>query len=252
MTVLAASAASAMLAFAAPTLGSWSPDVAAAREYAQARPAQVTFAVRTAGRFFGHRTTRSVPSASVVKAMLLVAYLRRGAVRGRPLRAGERALLGPMVRRSDNDAASRIFVVVGDGGLTRLARAAGMRRFVPAGPVWGASRIDARDQTRFMLEVDRLVPPRHRAYAMTLLRTVVPNQRWGIGRVVPRGWALFHKSGWGSGTGAVDHQVALLTRGDLRVAVAITTTGNPSHKVGKVTLRGVAARLLRGLEDVAR
>jgi hypothetical protein len=66
-------------------------------------------------------------------------------------------------------------------------------------------------------------------------------------RVRPRGWALYFKGGWGSGTGWVDHQVALLRRGRRRVAVAILVTSSPSHAYGNETLRGVAARLLRGL-----
>jgi hypothetical protein len=233
----------------AQTLGAWSPDVAAARAYAASRPGAVSFAVRTQGRVFGHRTTRGVPAASTLKAVLLVAYLRRGSVRARPLRRADRRLLAPMVRWSDNATATRIRTLVGDDGLRRTARAGGMRRF-ETHPVWGLSRVDARDLTRFMFGIDRLVPPRHRAYAMRLLRTVVRAQRWGVGRVVPAGWTLHLKGGWGSGSGAVDHQVALLRRGPLRVAVAITTTSNGSHAAGKATLRGVAARLLRGLEVV--
>ena len=247
--MIAALCASACLAAAPTTLGSWEPDVAAARAYAATRPGEVSFAVRTEGRFWGYRTTRGVPSASVVKAMLLVAYLRRGSVRGRPLTHADRALLAPMIRRSDNAAATRVRNLVTDAGLYRMARAAHMQRFRTA-LIWGRSRIDARDQTRYFLHIDRLIPPRHRAYAMTLLRTVVPSQRWGVGEVAPPGWRLYFKGGWGSGTGAVDHQVALLTRGSLRVSVAIMTTGNGSHELGKVTLRGVAARLLRGLGSV--
>jgi hypothetical protein len=181
--------------------------------------------------------------------MLLVAYLRQGDVRARALRRGDRALLDPMVRRSDNLTATRVRDDVGDAGLRRLARRVGMRRF-STHPVWGMSRVDADDQTRFLLHVDRYVPKRHRVYAMRLLRTIVHSQRWGIGRVAPRDWNLYFKGGWGSGSGAVDHQVALLRRGRLRVSVAIMTTGNGSHAAGKATLRGVAARLLRGLEAV--
>ena len=233
----------------ATSLGTWSPDVAAARAYAAGRPGAVTFAVRTHGRFFGHRTTRGVPAASTLKALLLVAYLRRSAVRGRPLRRADRRLLAPMVRWSDNATATRIRDVVGDAGLHRAARAGGMRR-LRTHRVWGLSRVDARDLTRFILRVDRLVPARHRAYAMRLLRTIVPSQRWGVGRVAPRGWTVYFKGGWGSGSGAVDHQVALLRRGTLRVAIAVTTTSNGSHAAGKATLRGVFARLLRGLPAV--
>ena len=69
----------------------------------------------------------------------------------------------------------------------------------------------------------------------------------GIGRVAPPGWELYFKGGWGSGTGRVDHQVALLRRGDERVAIAVLTLADGSHAAGKVTLRGIFARLMKGL-----
>ena len=81
---------------------------------------------------------------------------------------------------------------------------------------------------------------------MKLLNTITPAQRWGIARVRPSGWRLYFKGGWGSGTGWVDHQVALLTRGDERVSVAILTYRDGSHAYGKETLRGIA-HALRGL-----
>jgi hypothetical protein len=179
--------------------------------------------------------------------MLLVAYLRQSSVRDRPLGAADRALLTPMVRWSDNVTATRVRDIVGDRGLVRLARRAGMRHFRPT-PVWGLSSVDAADQSRYLLHIDRLVPRRHRAFALRLLGSVVRSQRWGIARVRPRGWALYFKGGWGSGSGAVDHQVALLRRGGRRVAVAIMTTSSPSHEYGKATLEGVARRLLRHLD----
>jgi hypothetical protein len=98
-----------------------------------------------------------------------------------------------------------------------------------------------------MYHLQRYIPKRHRAYARYLLSHVIRSQRWGVGRVVPPGWKLFLKGGWGSGTGLVDHQVALLKHGRQRVALAIFTQFNPDHAYGKRTLRGVAARLLRGL-----
>jgi hypothetical protein len=139
--------------------------------------------------------------------------------------------------------------IVGDAGVYAVAHAAHLQRF-RTNVIWGLSRVDARDMTRFMLHVDRLVPRRHRAYAMHLLHTITASQRWGIARAKPCHWRLYFKGGWGSGSGAVDHQAALLTKGDMRIAVAITTTGNGSHAAGKRTLRGVAQRLLRGLARV--
>jgi beta-lactamase class A len=236
----------AALAAPAAAAAPWKPDVREARAYAEARLGTVSFAVRTERRLYGVAVRRTVPSASVVKAMLLVAYLREPGVRDRPLREADLDLLEPMVRWSDNVAATRVRDIVGNDALVRLARRVGMRAFSPAA-VWGLSRIDAADQTLFFLHLDRFVPARHRATALRLLATIVPSQRWGIARVRPPGWALYFKGGWGSGSGAVDHQVALLRRGARRVSVAILTTGSPSHAYGKRTLRGVAARLLSGL-----
>jgi hypothetical protein len=124
-----------------------------------------------------------------------------------------------------------------------------MRRFALRSP-WGLSRITAREQARFWLHLDRRVPARHRQYALRLLGGIVPSQRWGIGRVAPRGWSLHFKGGWGSGTGRVEHQVALLTRGADRVSLAVLSTAQGSHAYGKATLRGMAARLLHGLAGV--
>ncbi len=239
---LATGAAGAAVAEARP----WKPHIGHAREYAETRGGQVSFGVRTNRGLRGVGVRRAVPSASVVKAMLLVAYLRRPEVRRRPLRPDERALLGPMIRRSDNARASQVCNIVGTGGLARLAGRARMSNFRPTRP-WGLSSIDVADQTRFFLHIDRLVPRRHRRYAMRLLRTIVPAQRWGIARERPRGWALYFKGGWGSGTGWADHQVALLRRGRRRLSVAILITSSPSHAYGNETLRGVAARLLHGL-----
>jgi hypothetical protein len=240
--------AGAMLALspAAPPAG-WSPGVNAARDYAQTRTGEVSFHVRTEREHWGMDADRTVPSASVIKAMLMLAYLDRPEVRRRALTPADHALLDPMIRSSDNDTATDVYNVVGNAGLNRVARRARMTRFVPQ-VVWGLSRISARDQTRMWLRLEALIPRRHRAAALRLLRTIVPEQRWGIAQVsLPRGWRLHFKGGWGSGTGLVEHQVALLRRREERVALAILTTGSPSHDYGKATLRGVAARLLRGL-----
>jgi beta-lactamase family protein len=238
-------------ASASTPLWPWRAHVREAAAYAATRAGEVSFGVRTSRGLRGVGVERTVPSASVVKAMLLVAYLRRPRVRGRRLRPDERALLGPMIRRSDNAAASRVCNIVGTGGLARLARHAHMRRFHATRP-WGLTTIDVADQTRFLLHIDRQVPRRHRRYALRLLGSIVPSQRWGIARVRPRGWALYFKGGWGSGTGWVDHQVALLRRGRRRLSVAILITSSPSHAYGNETLRGLAAHLLRGLGPRSR
>jgi len=223
----------------------WRPHIAAARHYAQGRAGEVAFAtIDQRGRFRGYRVRDTAPTASVIKVMLMTALLRK---RGdHPLRRSDRALLAPMIRRSDNYAATTVRNMVGARRLRRLARVARMRDF-QLSPIWGLSRSSPRDQVRFMYHLMRYVPGRHRAFARYLLSHVVDWQRWGVGRVVPPHWKLYLKGGWGSGTGLVDHQVALLKHRHRRIALAIFTQLDPGHAYGKRTLRGVAARLLRGL-----
>jgi hypothetical protein len=69
-----------------------------ATAYAASRAGAVSFGVRTRHRLRGVGVERTVPSASVVEAMLLVAYLRRPGVRDRARAGGpstSRAAGGP-------------------------------------------------------------------------------------------------------------------------------------------------------------
>ena len=220
--------------------------MAAAERYLKTRPGTVTFSLRVGDRVYGHRAWRTVPAMSLMKPILMAAYLRRPEVRRRALTRADRQILGPMIRWSDNPAAERALGVVGLAGEVAVARLAGMRDFVPFS-VWGTSETSARDQSMLFWRIRRILPRRHRAYGMGLLRTIVRGQRWGIAHARPRGWRLYFKCGWGSGSGAASHQAALLVKGRRRVALAITTEGNGTHAASTVTLRGVARRLLRGL-----
>lgn len=151
-----------------------------------------------------------------------------------------------MIRRSDSVAATTVRDVVGVRRIERVARVARMRDFRYAS-IWGLSRTSPRDQARFIYRLRSYIPARHRRYAFHLLASIIPSQRWGIGRVPIHGWRLYFKGGWGSGSGRVDHQVALLRRGRRKIAIAVFTQFDPYHAYGKQTLRGVFARLLRGL-----
>jgi hypothetical protein len=246
LSVLVALGVAAPAHAAAPP--TWESRMAAAERYAEARAGTITFAVvDEAGRLHGYHAREVAPSASVLKAMLLVGYLRRDDVRNRPLEQWERDLLAPMIRRSDNAAAARMVGLVGEARLAALARVAGMEHFRLHWPIWGQSEITPRGQALFFSRIDRLVPPRHRRYALRLLATIVPSQRWGVGQVPHEGWELYFKGGWGSGTGLVDHQVALYRAAGERFSLALFTRFDPDHEYGKETLRGLAERLLRGV-----
>ena len=223
----------------------WSERTAAAARYVEQRAGVESFALADdRGRLHGYRMRMRAPSASLLKAMALVAYLNLPSVRGRALNDRDRSLLGPMIRRSDNPAAGTVLGTVGAARLYRLAARAGMLDFSFAWPIWGNSTTSARDQARFFYRITSLVPRRHRGYTLAVLASIVPSQRWGIPPVRPPGWTIHFKGGWGSGTGLVAHQSALLRGDGRRLALSVITRSNPSHSYGTTTIRGVAARML--------
>lgn len=217
--------------------------VRSAQRYARSRPGRVSFAVAgDRGGIAGVGMDRAYPSASLSKAMLLVAFLRRHAA---PTPA-ERESLGYMIRLSDNASADAIYRKLGNGPLRRLARAAGMRRFSVRGH-WAGARITAADQARFFLRLDSLTPPRHRALERGLLETVSPLQTWGIPRVARPRWRTYFKGGWRPEGGTMlEHQAAYLERGRHRVAVAILTESGSDAHIGRATQAGITRRLLAG------
>lgn len=217
----------------------------AAARWAGDRLGSVSFAIDDeCGRLLGEHRFRAYYSASAVKAMLLVAYLRRDDVAGRELTTAEADQLGLMIEVSDNDAADAIFAGVGEAGLDEVAVAAGMRRFT-ASPFWGGSGITAGDQAAFMNRIEQYVPKQHERFALEALAGVVVEQRWGIDDALPDGWVGHFKGGWyPADDGWRVNQVATARRHGRSFGVAVLSEGNPDFAYGQETVRGVAERLL--------
>lgn len=220
--------------------------VRAARRYLDRRQGEASFAARAPGRPpVGYRPNESYAAASLSKAMLLVATLRRYASAGRPLDSRIRALLEPMITVSDNNAADAVDSALDDGELESLAEDAGMTSFSPA--YWPDIALTAADEARFFLRLERLIPDEHRAYARDLLSSIAPEQTWGIPDAAGPDRRSFFKGGWrAEGGGWRVNQAARLERPGARpIAVAVLTRGNPSYEYGQKTIEGVAERLLR-------
>ena len=209
--------------------------------WAAHRAGRVSVAVvDSRGALHGLQPSRLCVSASVVKAMLLVAYLRS---HPQPS-AGMRDVLRGMIEYSDNAATDVVYGVVGRSGLAKLARLAHMRGFRLCGG-WITTRVTAADTALFFRDMERYIPSRQRHFANGLLAGITPSQSWGIPAVArPMGYRVYFKGGW-LGAFVLANQAARLERERVRLGLAVFTDGNPGSPYGLDTIRGVTERLLR-------
>jgi hypothetical protein len=171
-------------------------------------------------------------SASVVKILIATDYLERH--RG-TIPAGDLALLTPMLRGSDDDAATALWRRGGQGEIVRrMARRIGLTETSPppaAKPgFWGYTAISAADIALVYRYLLRRAEPRVRDFVLGNLRKASQcardgfDQFFGIPRAVPRPWAI--KQGW-SGYGAVPPVRCTRARAASYRIGAVTMGGNP-------------------------
>ena len=221
--------------------------VAAAAGVLAGRTGRTAFAViDSEGRLSGVHVHWTFPTASCVKAMLLAAYLRGLHARGQHyVDSYSNSILYPMIHVSDNNAATAVWSIVGDGNLYALARRAAMTDFSVSGN-WINALLSPADQARYFFNMDSMIPPEFRGYARFLLSTIEPSQSWAIPAVArPHHYAVFFKDGSEpTGLGQLVHQVARLERPDHTFAMAVMTDGDPSMQYGIDTIADVASALI--------
>ena len=218
-----------------------------ARSYLNARSGYTAFAVMDSeGRLSGENIHRTFVSASVVKAMLLVAYLRKLDAHHDKLSSEAHDTLYRMIHVSDNAAATSIWRRVGNSRLYDLAHAAHMQDFSIC-CIWASAQIAAGDQARFFFNINHLLPDQFRSFARSLLAHITSSQSWGIPHVARPRWRVLFKGGWRStGRGQLVHQVARLERKHATFALAVMTDGDPYMGYGINTIEGVTAKLTGG------
>ena len=222
--------------------------IARAERYLNSRGGHTALAVvDSEGRLSGIRADDRFITGSVVKAMLLVAYLRRLDAHGQHrVDAHSNSFLYPMIHVSDNNAATQCWSIVGNDGLYALAHAAGMTEFSVTSD-WGSAMISADDQARFFFEMEKLIPREFVGYARFLLSTIADYESWGIPAIArPLGYAVFFKGGWRPSPDIyLVHQIARVEGHDHTFSLAVMTDGDPDMGYGIDTIQGVTAGLLR-------
>jgi hypothetical protein len=214
----------------------------AASRWLRQRHSTVGFAViDDRGVLRGYHLNGQFASASVVKAMLLVRYLRSH----RTIRRSTKAELARMIIVSDNAAASAIYRIVGDRGLRAVAHLVGMTHFAVHGD-WALAQISAADQARLFYRMDSYVPKRYDAWVRYLFSHITPAHCWGIPEIArPAGWRVFFKGGYMPvGAGIVVHEASRLERRHVAFALVVLTAGRESLAYGAATLRGTTARVI--------
>lgn len=219
--------------------------VLAASGFLEHRAGRAAFAIiNDQGRLAGFQMHSRFHSASVVKSMLLVAYLRLLSREHRSLEDSSKGLLYPMIHSSDNDAATAVLAAVGEGGLDAVARDAHMIDYQPGGGTWGFTEVSAADLARFFFHQDAMIPPRFVDYARWLLSTIEPSESWGIPAVARPEFKVFFKGGWLPEVEGLVDQAARLERPGITFAMAVLSTHDPSMAYGEHSIEGVTARLL--------
>ncbi|EGX58111.1 hypothetical protein SZN_19345 [Streptomyces zinciresistens K42] len=157
-----------------------------------------------------YRTSSRFRSASVVKLLLALDFLwNRGPAYAVP--AADRARLEPMLRSSDDDAASYYWSRNGGSAIiTRMARELGLPDTQPPPPgyegYWGYTSLSARDTVtiyRYLLDT---APGPVRDFVMGNLRASTRcasdgfDQHFGVAGAFAEPWAV--KQGWSGAFGA--------------------------------------------------
>jgi hypothetical protein len=219
--------------------------VIAAAGYLAGRAGGNAFAViDDHGRLEGIDVHRRFHSASIVKSMLLVAYLRMLADQRRSLDGASQALLYPMIHASDNNAASAVLAIVGQAALDRVARDAHMSDYQPSGVWWALTEVSAADLARFFLYQDAMIPSQFDGYARGLLSGIEPSQSWGIPAIARPEFQVFFKGGWLPQAEGLVNQAARLERPGIVFAMSVMSANDPSMQYGEQTIAGVTLRLL--------
>ena len=198
--------------------------------------------------------------ASVVKLDILETLLAQQA--GTALSAGDQSLSQSMIEDSDNDAATSLWDEAGGAaGISAYNDSAGLNGTVPsacvtcagfAWPGWGLTTTLPQDQLSLLKQLvapgsRSLLSAPQRAYALSLMENVSPDQRWGISGGVPAGVTVALKNGWlpldAANTDWQINSVGWVSGDGRDYLIAVLTTGNPTEQYGIDTVSALSSRV---------
>jgi hypothetical protein len=196
-------------------------------------------------------------SASVVKATILGALLRKAMEQHRHLTGTETVRARAMITRSDNGAASALWNDVGRSRLQHFLNLAGMRQtHLGPGGYWGLTQITASDEVlllRLLRDSNPVLNSASRGYALGLMAGVIPSQRWGVASGAPTRLTAHIKNGWlpRATRGWRIHSIGTFTGRGGGYSIVVLTQDNPSMGYGIATIEAIARVIHRDLNPGA-
>lgn len=204
------------------------------------------------GRNYRFRPAATYDNASIVKVNILETVLWRAQNEHRWLTAWEQQQAVPMIRNSDNDAATRLWNHVGGSrGVAAYDRAVGLTstRFDPQGR-WGLTTSTVGDELVLLRAVGNGRGPlnaRSRQYVRSQMSAVTPWQRWGVsagpsgGVELKNGWLPRSTHGWRV------NSIGRIRNAGRDYTIAVLTTDNRSMAEGVATIEGASRIVFRAL-----
>jgi hypothetical protein len=194
-------------------------------------------------------------SASVIKATILAALLRKLMQEHRYLSSAQETLATEMITESDNAAASALWAETGRPSLQHFLNLASMKQTVLGpGGYWGLTLITAHDQMlllKVLTSKNRVLDYASRSYELSLMARVIPSQRWGVPAGAPADVTVHVKNGWLPYPGDDWHinSIGSFSGHHRNYLIVVLTAGNPSMDYGIDTVQDVAEVINRDLNE---
>jgi beta-lactamase class A len=206
------------------------------------------------GDLYDYRPGQQDITASIVKVQILGTLLQQAAAQGRALTGGEQALAAEMIEQSDNDAATAVWNEVGQApAVLSFDRSVGMTSTVPSF-AWGLTVTTADDQItllRHLVLANAALSTASRDYALSLMRSVVTSEDWGVSAGAAPGSMVALKNGWlPVGTTWQVNSVGWVSGSGRDYLIAVLTSGDPSEEYGIGSISEVAEAAWAALDDI--
>jgi hypothetical protein len=142
--------------------------------------------------------TERTNAESSIKAWIATDFLRVAGEQGRDVQASDRAAIDAAIRRSDDQAAERLYRSLGaDQVLRDLKAVCGVDVSTSRRGYWSYAQITAADAATILdCVLDRAPTYPGGDEIVTDLRSVEPEDAFGIPQALPAGTAVAVKNGW--------------------------------------------------------